>query len=159
MWTADQGRQQVEKCYSSAGAPAPSRADLMAGIVHARIEELIERLGVSTALRLAKAFGGRRLYVPECSHVDEGHPIARAIGLEAARKVAEEWRSLEIAVPRCAAQLRSERDRALRADRAHLSISKVAEKYALCERNVLRICAKGADSGHTTAPNPRKVTR
>jgi hypothetical protein len=130
------------------------------GVVNAKVEELIAILGLPTAIRLAQQFGGRRCYVPYRSHIHEDHPIARVIGHEAARKLAEEWRGLNIGVPKCLAQLRRERDRAIRAEhRAQVPVSKIAEKYGICERTVWQICAVGDEPGEPTAANAREMSR
>lgn len=115
----------------------------MPGIVHATVEKLVQVLGLPTALRFAEVFGGVRVYVPHPTRIEASHPIAKAIGVEAARQLATEWQQLEIAVPRCAALLRRQRDRALRADRAALSARQAALKYEVNERTVFRIWARG----------------
>lgn len=43
--------------------------------------------GRDAAIALAEAFGGRALYVP--ARASKSHPIARAIGLEAARALSD----------------------------------------------------------------------
>lgn len=47
-----------------------------------------EDCGEQVALAFAAAFGGRELYVPTPERIDEGHPMARALGVATARKVA-----------------------------------------------------------------------
>ncbi len=113
----------------------------MAGTLYATVERLVQVLSLPTALRFTARFGGARLYVPHPSRLQQEHPIAKAIGLEAARQLAEEWQQLEIMVPRCAEFLRRERNRALRADRAELSARQAALKYELTERMVFMIWA------------------
>lgn len=54
--------------------PEPSTLDQIGAVI-----------GTSAALRLIAIFGGTNLYIPEA--VTEDHPIARAIGLDAARKL------------------------------------------------------------------------
>ncbi len=50
---------------------------------------LIELMGVRAALRLCETFGGLdRLYIPKRAALEPAHPLARAIGITAARKLA-----------------------------------------------------------------------
>ena len=44
---------------------------------------------LEAALILARVWGGRPLYVPHPEHLREGHPMADALGLERARRVAD----------------------------------------------------------------------
>lgn len=118
----------------------------MPGTVYARVVDLVRVLTLPTALRFAERFGGINVYVPHPTHLQADHPISQAIGLEAARQLAEEWKTLQIVVPRCAAELRRLRNQAVRADRAELSAPQCAIKYELTERHVFRIWA-GEDEG------------
>lgn len=117
----------------------------MAGTVFAPMHDLVRVLTLPTALRLADRFGGSRVYVPHPSRISEDHPIAQAIGLEAARQLTEEWPKFELVIPRCAPILRAERNKALRADRETLSAREAALKWELTERHVFKIWA-GVDA-------------
>ncbi len=52
---------------------------------------------MATALKFAGEFGGGRFYIPETVAAD--HPLAKALGIEAARKVAEVLGHGPIVVP------------------------------------------------------------
>ena len=50
---------------------------------------LIELMGVRATLKLCETFGGQdRLYIPKRVTLEPTHPLARAIGITAARKLA-----------------------------------------------------------------------
>jgi len=126
------------------------------GIVYASVEEIVRVLTLPTALRFVDHFGGVRVYVPNATRLRDDNPIVKAIGVEAARQVAEEWGENEIMVPRCAALLRAERNRALRADRPELSARQAARKYELTERMVFMIWA-GQDEPADPAAEQREL--
>ncbi|WP_430434790.1 Mor transcription activator family protein [Methyloversatilis sp.] len=65
------------------------------------LREIADVIGLPACLELVSRWGGRDLYVPE--HIDRMHPIAFAIGLEAAQKLAAEY-------PRCTLSLPIERN-------------------------------------------------
>lgn len=50
---------------------------------------LVEEVGFDAAVRLAEAFGGTPLYIPRNPKPDQ--KIARAVGMEVARKLAARW--------------------------------------------------------------------
>lgn len=65
------------------------------------VKEIADVIGLPACLDLVSRWGGRDLYVPE--RIDRMHPIAFAIGLEAAQKLAAEY-------PRCTLSLPIERN-------------------------------------------------
>lgn len=111
--------------------------------MNAPLEELVRALGLPAALRLAERFGGTRVYLPrpEAMHVE--HPVAAAVGLEAARALCRLWRQEQPYIPRALLILRHERDRALLEDAGELSVARLARKYGLAERQVYYILARG----------------
>ena len=97
-----------------------------------RLAELVER------------WGGIRLYVPLEQNIDEAHPIAQELGLEAARKLArlrnsggQAYESLE--VPHAAAYLRALRDRLVKEAFAESSAARVARRFGMTRRNVFNV--------------------
>jgi len=116
----------------------------MSGVVHATAGRLVEILGVSGALKFAEAFGGRRLYLPQPERLKPEGRIVAVVGFEAARKLAFEWRGLEVMVPKCAAYLQAQRDRAIHEDSKTLSYRALAEKYQLTERRIGQILEQPA---------------
>jgi Mor family transcriptional regulator len=65
--------------------------------------------------------------------------MARTVGTDATRTLASVWPSELVTIPRAAAYLRRERDRAIHREKEQLSIRKLALKYELTERTVFRI--------------------
>jgi transcriptional regulator GlxA family with amidase domain len=94
-------------------------------------DEIAALIGEAAALALAEEFGGSRLYIP--SMIEDGHRIAEAIGMPAARVLSARFAPDVVVVPLC---------RELRA--AHyrgqgLSNGKIARRLGLTERGVERI--------------------
>lgn len=118
----------------------------MSGVAYAPVDRLVAVLGVVGALKFAERFGGGRVYLPQPERLKPEGAIVQTIGMEAARKLAFEWRGMEIMVPQCAAHLKRERDRAVHAEAKTLSVKEVALKYGITERHAFRILA--------TAPEP-----
>ncbi|GGG30850.1 hypothetical protein GCM10010964_18460 [Caldovatus sediminis] len=65
----------------------------------AELSRLAALIGGEATLRLIEAHGGTRIFVP--ARPNQGHPLARTIGLEAARALAAEWGSTWLKVPLC----------------------------------------------------------
>lgn len=63
------------------------------------LAEIEEVAGREAALRLAAYFGGGKIYVPRPRSITPAHPIARAIGVDAASKVAERFQGEAIEIP------------------------------------------------------------
>jgi len=102
-----------------------------------------ERIGLDAALKLADAFGGTRLYIPEPDHLHPAHPIAQAIGLDAARALAEDYRGDSLTVPQAAGYLAAlRRQRILDDLQAGLSVRQAALKHGVHERHIYRIAAR-----------------
>jgi hypothetical protein len=118
----------------------------MPGTVYVPVVDLVRVLTLPTALKFAERFGGARVYVPNAGWLQPEHPIVDAIGLEAARSLAEEWQQLEIVVPRCAAELRRLRNQAVCQDKSDLSARQCALKYETTERHIFRIWAGQEDN-------------
>ncbi|MEK6245838.1 MAG: Mor transcription activator family protein [Pseudomonadota bacterium] len=116
----------------------------MPGIVHAPVVLLVEVLGLPTALKFVRRFGGGRVSIPRPARLKPEGAIVQAIGIEAAKALCEEWRGLEIMVPRFAAYRRAERDRKilLRSSQG-ISARRLALQFKISERHVFQIRAKG----------------
>ncbi len=106
--------------------------------MNAPLEELIGVLGLSGALRLVQRLPGVRVYVPSPERINPESFLARAVGADVVRQLASRWPQTEITVPRAAAYLRRERDRALHRDAGKLTVRELALKYELGEREVYR---------------------
>src|SRR5260221_11462877 len=117
----------------------------MAGPATPPLGHLVELLGLVDALRLVARRGGIAVYVPHGSRLQLHHKLAEEIGLEAAKKLAAEYPSTNVIVPRGAAYLRRQRDRALLADVKQMSVSQAARKYEMTERNVYMLLERGLE--------------
>lgn len=107
--------------------------------MNARLEELVDAIGLPATLRLVDAFGGVRVYFPHPSRVRLDSDLARAIGADAVQRLAALWPSTYVALPQAAAYLRRERNRAIHLEKDKLSIRELALKYDLTERAVYSI--------------------
>ena len=116
----------------------------MSGLVHATINRLVEILGLPTALKFAKRFGGGRVSVPQPARLKPEGRIVQAIGIEAAAALSAEYRGLEIMVPRFAAYRRAERDRNILLKSSQgISARRLALEYKVSERHVYRVRVEG----------------
>lgn len=110
--------------------------------VNAALGQLVDLIGLPMALRLVDNFGGVSVYLPHATRVKAHSPLAQVIGLEAMQKLAAAWPMEHVMVPRGAEYLRRQRDAAIRADLAGMSVRDVALKYETTERHVYRVQAR-----------------
>lgn len=115
------------------------------------LAEVVRAIGLPATLKLIERFGGVRIYVPQPEHIDEDHPIARAIGLADARTLAGIRGKERMELPRAARALRLVRDRALRRDYESMSESQCALKYQVTERQVRSIIGRAEEDERQTA--------
>lgn len=110
--------------------------------------ELEALIGEEALVRLAEAFGGTRLHVPD--KIGERDEIARAIGLEAARALSARLAPDVIRVP-LARDLRARHYEA-----ANLSHGQIARKLGMTEKGVDRLLARlrAADAPSRVAAQP-----
>lgn len=103
------------------------------------MEDLRNVIGEHAIMRLLLAYPGIDLKVPE--RVDADHPLARAIGFEAASKLAQYAGGGRIYIPSSLA--RAERDRAISDARvAGDPVEEIARRHGLTARHVERILAR-----------------
>jgi hypothetical protein len=102
------------------------------------LSEISDLLSRETALDLARAFGGRRLYVPERdSALGEDHPIVQAIGLANARTLARIYGGQRIEIGMARPALLANDVRALRSQR--MTFCEIAERLQISERHAIRL--------------------
>lgn len=114
---------------------APKQAD-PADHLPPSLADLVRLIGFAATLKLVERFGGGRLYVPLEQHLTEQHPIVRAIGKEAARKLARDRKTEILEIPRAVAYMRVVRDRLMREQYETRSASELAREYGMTRRNV-----------------------
>lgn len=100
------------------------------------LAELVRLIGFPATLKLVERFGGCRLYVPLEQHLTEQHAIVRAIGRDAARKLARDRKTETLEIPRAAAYLRVVRDTIMREQYETRSTAALAREYGMTRRNV-----------------------
>lgn len=105
--------------------------------------EIAEVVGVEPALRLVKAWGGVRLYVPQ--QMPEDHLLVSTLGRAEADALAARYGGETIQIPRCLHALRAVRNGEIRRARAAgASPALLALRHGLTERQVYAILAAAA---------------
>ncbi len=103
------------------------------------LANIVRAIGMPATLKLIERYGGSRVYVPEPKHITVDHAIARAIGFDAARALSRLAGDERIEVPRAAGAFRLARDRLILRESRTASVSKLALKYHLSERQIYQI--------------------
>ena len=108
-----------------------------------RLREFADLIGVDAALALARAFGGLRIYIPTPPHCRADNRIAQIIGLDKLIALAHTYGGPErTTIPAACGVRRWQRNDALMRERAAgASISQLARKFGVTERQVARILA------------------
>lgn len=103
------------------------------------LREVVDLIGLAATLKLVEHFGGRtQLYVPR--DIDHDHPIAQAVGITAARKLATVYSADTLRnIPRCAEGLRRIRNTEIRARHPAESAATLALAFGLTERQIWTI--------------------
>lgn len=107
---------------SIAGITHPSAPSSASETEHCTLEHIIGEAGL---VALAAEFGGSRLYVPV--RIASDHRIAKAVGIDAARALCDQYRATVIRVP-LARDLRAKHYRAM-----GWSAAKIARTLGLSE--------------------------
>lgn len=63
------------------------------------LQRVAECCGAGVALRLARTYGGREIYIPTPDAIDEGHHLAVSLGLASARQLAATLRTGKLMIP------------------------------------------------------------
>ena len=113
--------------------------------VNIRLGQLVELVGVTAALRVVEKRGGTHFYVPNASRIEPHHQLAQEFGLEAAKALAAAFPQAHVMAPRGSAYLRRLRDIAILEDAKAMSITAVARKYEMTERNVYMVLERGLE--------------
>lgn len=104
--------------------------------------ELEPVIGLPALLKLVEWRPAVTLYVPSPAMLTHDHPIALALGMEAAIALAKRYGGTKLEVPRCDAAVRAMLHAEIRARRAAgESESAVARDVGMWPRSVRRICA------------------
>ena len=134
--------------------------DAFADALPHSLAEIIDAIGIGATLKLVEAFGGIRVYVPSADTLRssqhlarDGHPLARAIGVEAACKLAQLRAGEFLELPRATAYMRAMRDAAIRDGLENASAAALAQQYHTTRRNIFRIKAAGGDAADDAQPD------
>ena len=120
------------------------RTEAATDALPASLTEIIDAIGIGATLKLAEAFGGIRIYIPREGRLRDGHPLARAIGLEEAKRLARLHAGEFLEPPRVTAYMRAVRDTAIREGLETASAAKIARRFNTTRRNIFRIKVAGA---------------
>lgn len=110
------------------------------------LADLVRLIGFTATLKLVERFGGGRLYVPLEQHLTEQHAIVRAIGKDAARKLARDRKGEILEIPRAVAYMRVVRDAIIREQYQTQSASALAREYGMTRRNVFYLVGAANDA-------------
>lgn len=109
--------------------------------------EIAELTTVDIAIALARGFGGTRIRFPRNPRPD--HPVARLVGLQAARIIGQRMSGAQLAIPSARPLLRWHDARVLR--RRGLSHRAIARTLGISEDHVRRILG-GIPAGESGPP-------
>ena len=114
------------------------------------LREVVDLIGLTATLKLVEHFGGAiAVYVPRA--IEDDHPLTRAVGLVAARKLSSLYGGDCLRnIPRCARGLRRIRDAEIRRRRSPSgggeSPAQLALAFGLTERQIWTILGEDDDS-------------
>lgn len=102
------------------------------------LTELASTVGMGKAIEICRRWGGRGLQVPE--RVEDGDPLALAIGLESARALVLHYCGRRIDLPTERNAMRRIRDEAIRRDRASgMSQERIGAAYGITRQAVAHV--------------------
>ncbi|TGG92514.1 hypothetical protein E4656_13665 [Natronospirillum operosum] len=103
------------------------------------LAEIVDAIGLESALKLVEALPGVRVYVPQQMPAD--HQLVTILGQEAAMLLAEHFGGEALNVARCLHALRGVRNTEIWQAR-HLGAARLALRFGLTERQVYSILAQ-----------------
>ncbi len=109
------------------------------------LQEIAELIGLPATLKLVKAYGGTRLYVPK--RFDPDHPIVKLIGHELAARLFERFGGQDqFDVPKAMIAVKAARDATIRAQRRDgYTHARLAVLHGITERQVRNILGPEVD--------------
>lgn len=124
---------------------AVSLDETYADLLPPTLQDLVELIGLHLTMRLVEKHGGTRLFVPKLG-VKDDHPLAKLLGPQAARKLVDAYGGQEhFDIPLAMRALKAVRNAQIRAQRPHISASRLAREYRTTERNIRLICGEVED--------------
>jgi hypothetical protein len=106
------------------------------------VRQIAKVIGDEAAHKLARDFGGTRLYVP--SDPCESHPLTLSVGREDALAIAAKFAGEELVIPmyKSRARRRYERDLIVKLRQRHRSFAAIARQVGCSERHVYKVLAE-----------------
>lgn len=110
----------------------------------ASLDEVLEVIGEAATLKMIDSYGGTTPRLPAKRNVNAKHPMTLIIGLEALEQLVKQLGGgRHVYIPRCAAGLRSKRDREIvQKYEAGTSVDQLAMQYRLSDRQIWSILKK-----------------
>lgn len=110
----------------------------------AKLREIAAEIGMEPALKLAAAWPGVRVFVPK--HMTAEHPIAVAIGLPAARALAQYCGGESIVPPLCQRYHRARLHAQILAEyRSGATAAELARKYGVHQFTIYNLAARDTE--------------
>ncbi len=114
------------------------------------LKEVVQVVGLTTALEIVRGWGGRWLWVPNA--VTPEHPIALRIGLQPARQFVAHFKGRRLSLPTERSALRTLRNRAIfEAVQAGKSRTDVAHEFGVSRQTVDLIVIQMRDGSRAPA--------
>lgn len=103
------------------------------------VKQIAEVIGAEAAHKLARDFGGTRLYIP--ADPCESHPLTLSVGREDALAVAAKFAGEELVIPMYKSRARRQHDRSLilKLKARHRSNAAIARQVGCSERHVYNV--------------------
>lgn len=149
-------RQSMTRVISVTGPEKKSGGRFCMTTVCASCEELVTLIGRETTIQLLERFGGVSIYVPKR---DVDTPVARLIGRDVMRRLAERWPSERVTLPKGNGLVRQKRYSAIQDGRRELSVRQLALKFDTSERNIRRILAQLRKANGAIPSSPARAGR
>lgn len=112
------------------------------------LQEMVGLVGLAHTLTIVEHWGGLRLYVPK--EVGEDHALAKLIGIEGARRLAEAFGDDRWPIPKALRALRAVRDHHIVTNPDGLSVYELVRRFGLTERQIYKIRARAERTEHPT---------
>lgn len=115
--------------------------------MYAPLFDIIQAIGLGSAMKLVEHFGGTRIYLPLPENVGPDNDVAKVIGVDATRKLAAMWAQERPSIPLARRHLRAIVKAEILRERDKLTVPDLARKYETTERNIYRYLSEPADAG------------
>ncbi len=101
------------------------------------LRDFVDVSSLRATLLIVQVYGGTRLPLPREMHAE--HPLAKLVGLQEARQIANHFRGNRPLVPKALPALTAIRDRQIKANPEGLTMAELARRHGLGERRIYQI--------------------